>query len=151
MADQDDVRRIALSLPGAIEEKGHFAFAVANKGKEKGFVWSWLERIHPKKARVPRGDVLAVRVASLTEKELLLASDDAAFFTEPHYNGYPAVLVRLPEIEASRLEQIITEAWRCTAPRALVEELERRPAVRAPRPSSPRRRAKPSRKPKPAR
>ena len=57
MADQEDVRRIALSLPGASEAKGHFAFSVESKGKPKGFVWVWMERIHPRKARVPNPDV----------------------------------------------------------------------------------------------
>jgi len=42
--------------------------------------------------------------------------------TEPHYNGFPAVLVRLPEIEVEELEELILDAWRCQAPRALVEE-----------------------------
>jgi hypothetical protein len=124
VADQDDVRRIALSLPATSEEVGRFAFAVLNKGKQKGFVWSWLERVEPKKARVPRDDVVAVRVADQEEKELLLAADPAKFFTEPHYNGYPAVLVRLPAIGVEELEGLIVEAWRCQAPRALVQERE---------------------------
>src|SRR4051812_26534120 len=103
MADREDVRRIALSLPETSEAENDFAFSVRDRGKDRGkdrgFVWSWKERIHPKKARVPRSDVLAVRVADLTEKEALLASGSDRFFTEPHYNGYPAVLVRLPLIE----------------------------------------------------
>jgi hypothetical protein len=61
MADQDDVRHIALSLPGAREGKDHFAFSVENKGKQKGFARVWLERVEPKKPRVPWADVLAVR------------------------------------------------------------------------------------------
>ncbi|MGQ0641490.1 MAG: hypothetical protein ACT4P6_12120 [Gemmatimonadaceae bacterium] len=60
MATQADVRRIALSLPGAEEEADRFAFSVANKGKLKGFVWVWLERIAPKKPRVPNASVIAV-------------------------------------------------------------------------------------------
>jgi hypothetical protein len=47
MADQDDVRHIALSLPGAREGKDHFAFSVENKGKQKGFAWVSLERVEP--------------------------------------------------------------------------------------------------------
>jgi hypothetical protein len=41
----------------------------------------------------------------------------AKFFTEPHYNGFPAVLVRLPAVTARELRPIITEAWRCQAPK----------------------------------
>jgi hypothetical protein len=118
VATQADVRRIALSLPGTVQETNHFAFSVRNKGKLKGFVWVWLERVMPRKARVPQPDVIAVRVASLDDKYFLLASDPAKFFTEPHYNGYPAVLVRLSAVTARELEPIITEAWRCLAPKS---------------------------------
>ena len=125
MADQGDVRRIALSLPGVSETDGRFAFSVLNKGKQKGFVWVWAERVHPKKARVPNAEVLAVRVADLDVKDVLLGTDAEVFFTEPHYNGFPAVLVRLPKVGLGELRLLITEAWRCQAPRELVGELDR--------------------------
>ncbi len=69
VADQEDVRRIALSLPETSEEDGRFAFSVLNKGKPKGIAWVWLERVEPKKPRVPRPDVLAIRVANSSEKK----------------------------------------------------------------------------------
>jgi hypothetical protein len=120
VADQNDVRRLALALPGAEERGDRFAFAVAVKGKLKDFAWVWVERVDPRRARVPRPDVLAVRVANEGEKQLLVASDGDKFFTEPHYNGFPAVLVRLPAIEADELAEMLADAWRCQAPRALV-------------------------------
>ena len=95
VATQADVRRIALSLPETEEAPNHFAFSVRNRGKLKGFV--------------------AVRVANLSDKDVLLALDPEKFFTEPHYNGFPAVLVRLPAVTARELRPIITEAWRCQA------------------------------------
>jgi hypothetical protein len=125
MADQDDVRRIALRLPDTTEAGGRFAFSVENKGKQKQFVWAWNERVEPKKPRIPRRDVLAIRVADVVEKEALLASDEERFFTEPHYNGFPAILVRLPLIELDELEELITAAWSYQAPKALVERFER--------------------------
>ena len=125
VADQESVRRIALALPDTSEADDRFAFSVLNKGKQKGFVWAWNERVAPKKPRVARSDVVAVRVVDLDDKEALLASDERAFFTEPHYNGYPAVLVRLPSIGDAELEELIVDAWRCQAPRALVEAFER--------------------------
>jgi len=121
MADQEDVRRIALALPGTREADEHFGFSVLNKGKAKGFVWAWNERIDPNKPRVPNSEVVAVRVASRFDKEALLSSDEGKFFTEPHYNGFPAVLVRLPAIEVGELEELIIDAWRCQAPRDLVK------------------------------
>lgn len=121
MANQGDVRRIALSLPGVTEGQGRFAFSVENKGKLKGFAWVWLERKEPKKARTPRPDVLAVRVRDQAEKAALIAGDSDRFFTEPHYNGFPAVLVRLPAVTPSQLRTLLVGAWRCQAPRELVE------------------------------
>ena len=124
MADQTDVRRIALALPETSEAEDHFAFSVRNGAKQKGFAWAWNERIEPKKPRVPRADVVAIRVVDRFDKEALLASDDEKFFTEPHYNGFPAVLVRLPLIEVGELEELIIDAWCCQAPRALVKSFQ---------------------------
>ena len=125
MASQNDVRRIARSLPGAIEGKERFFFFVRNGAKERSFVWVWQERIDPKKARVPNPRVLAVRVAGLVEKDVLLAMDKDKFFTEPHYDGFPAILVRLPAVGAGELRALIAGAWRCVAPRALMDRLDR--------------------------
>jgi len=120
MATQNDVKRIALSLPESAQDGESFAFCVHNKGKCKGFVWVWLERVEPKKARVPNSKVLAVRVANLDEKEMLLASDGDKFFTEDHYNRFPAVLVRLAAIGKKELGELIIDAWRTQAPKTLV-------------------------------
>jgi hypothetical protein len=130
MATQADVRRIALRLPGVSEGTDRFGFSVLNKGKAKGFVWVWLERIHPKKARVPQPKVVAVRVANLEDKAFLLSLDSAKFFTEPHYNGYPAVMVRLPAVTVGELRSLITEAWRCMAPKELVRAFDAGPPAR---------------------
>lgn len=123
MATLADVRRIAMAFPETEEEKGRFAFSVRNKGKLKGFVWEWLERIDPKKARVPNPGVIAVRVANLGQKDLILASDPEKFFTEPHYDGYPAVLVRLDAVTVADLKLLIADAWRCQAPKDLVKRI----------------------------
>ncbi len=125
VADQEDVRRIALALPGTSEAEDGFGFSVLNKGKPKGFVWAWRERVEPKKPRVPNPAVVAIRVADQVEKQLLLASDPEKFFTEPHYNGFPAVLVRLPAIGVDELRELIEDAWRCQAPKSLVAAWER--------------------------
>ena len=116
MATRANVRRIALSLPGVEEAADKFAFSVANKGKQKGFVWVWMERVTPKKPRVPNRGVIAVRVANNGQKEALLSADPEKFFTEPHYNGFPAVLVRLDAVTVADLKVLIAEAWRCQAP-----------------------------------
>lgn len=124
VADQEDVRRLALELPEVREAEDHFAFSVLNKGKEKGIAWVWLERLDPKKPRVPQPEVLAVRVAGDGEKQALLAADPEKFFTEPHYNGYPAILVRLPAITPDELRELLTDAWRTQAPKPLIKTFD---------------------------
>ena len=115
MATRDDVRRIALSLPETSEDPDGFSFSVGGKA----YAWPWLERLNPKARRVPNPDVMAVRVGHELEKETLMEMDPRVFFTEPHYDGYPAILVRLPAIEVDLLRVILTEGWRCRAPRRL--------------------------------
>jgi hypothetical protein len=134
VARLSDVRRIALSLPEASEGEGpQVGFSVRNGTKDKGFCWVWMERVDPKKARVPQPKVLAVRVVDAGEKQMLIEADPEKFFTEPHYNGFPAVLVRLPAIGTKELRELITDGWRCLAPRALVAEFDARQATRSPR------------------
>jgi hypothetical protein len=121
MATRADVRRIALSLPKAVAAKGHFAFSVLNKGKLKGFVWVWMERVVLKKPRVANPGVIAVRVANVGQRNAMLAADPAKFFTEPHYAGFPAVLVRLEAVTVADLKVLLAEGWRCMAPADLAE------------------------------
>ena len=116
MAIQADVRRIAMSLPGTEEASDKLAFSAPHKGKAGGYAWVWQERVTPKKPRMPNPNVLAVRVANLAQKDLLIAAEPMKFFTEPHYNGFPAVLVRLDAVSVEDLEILIAEAWRCVAP-----------------------------------
>jgi hypothetical protein len=129
MADLDDLRTIALSLPETIQEEGRLAFAVLNKGKPKGIAWVWLERIDPKKARVPNPEVIAVRVRNNLEKQMLIEAQPDKFFTEPHYNGFPAILVRLAAVDVDELEMLLFNAWRCQAPPALVKSFDQQIGV----------------------
>ena len=124
MADLNDLQRIALALPGAVQEEGRIAYSVLNKGKLRGFAWVWLERVEPKKARVPNLEVIAIRVRGELEKETLIAEAPTQFFTEPHYNGFPAVLVRLDAVNVEELEALLVNGWRCQAPAALVQRFE---------------------------
>jgi len=108
MATEADVRRIALSLPETIEKPwfGSPGFRV----KDKGFL----------RIRSEAEGGLVVFVADLGEKEALLASDPDVFFTTPHYDGYPTVLVNLPAIDVDELTELITESWRRKAPKRVL-------------------------------
>jgi hypothetical protein len=114
VASLQDVRRIAGSLPGAVAGADD-----TWRVDGKLFAWPWMERIDPRRARVPNRDVLVLRVADELEKQGLIHLDPAAFFTEPHYDGYAAILVRLPVVDTDLLERLITDSWRLRAPRTL--------------------------------
>ena len=70
----------------------------------------------------PTGDILGVRVSDEGVKFALIADEPDVYFTTPHFDGYPAVLVKLAEIAVSELEELITEAWLVQAPKRLVKE-----------------------------
>ena len=128
MATWDDVRRIALALPETTEQpsRGIPQWRV----RDKGFVWERplrradVEALGP---AAPEGPILAARVADLGVKEALLASDPAVFFTTPHFNGYPAILVRLDRIAVAELGELITEAWLARAPGRLASHYLQQP------------------------
>ena len=68
--------------------------------------------------------MLAVCVAGDAAKQELLLSDPNKFFTEDHYNGYPAILVRLPAVDPEELRELLTDAWRIQAPKSLVKQFD---------------------------
>src|SRR3954454_1835055 len=108
MADADDVRRLALALPEVVEiPSAGFDFRVGGKG----FVWSYPERL-PGKPRVIRTDVAVLFVGDEAEKQALLKGEPHAFFTTDGYDGWPLVMLRLEHVDADRLEELITDAWR---------------------------------------
>jgi hypothetical protein len=121
MATWDDVRRLALALPESDERRSRDLLQW--RVKDKLFVWERPLRRSDLEAlgdRAPDGPILGVRVEHLVAKEALLADDPGVFFTTPHFDGYPAVLVRLDRIGAGELQELITEAWLARAPKRLV-------------------------------
>jgi hypothetical protein len=118
----DDVRRIALALPQSTEhvsrENRHW------RVKDKNFVWERPLRRSDLQAlgeAAPQGPILGVRVEHLGAKESLLAEDPDVYFTTPHFDGYPAVLVQLDRIGLGQLEEVIAEAWLARAPKRLAD------------------------------
>jgi len=123
VATWDDVRKIALSFPGATEGAayGDAAWTV----NKKLFVWERPLRKADLAAlggKAPKGPILGVRTPDLEMKDVLLASDPKVFFTTPHFDGYPAVLVRLDKIGVKRLRDVIEEAWLSRAGKRAVAE-----------------------------
>jgi hypothetical protein len=123
VATWDDVRRIALALPETTE--GSSFGLTAWKVKDKGFVWERPLRradLAALGSHAPDGPILGVRVEHVGLKEAHLAANPDALFTTPHFDGYPAVLVRLDRIELTELEELIVDAWLCRAPKRLVQQ-----------------------------
>ena len=122
MATWADVERIALALPETSEgiSHGNRTWGV----KDKGFVWERPLRRSDLEAlgdNAPDGPILGVRVEHLMAKDALLADDPDVYFTTPHFDGYPAVLVRLERIPVEELQEVIVEAWLARAPKRLAD------------------------------
>jgi hypothetical protein len=122
VASWDDVRRIALALPETSERvsRDRCQWLV----KDKLFVWE--RPLRPKEVAAlgdaaPDGPILGARVEHVGAKEALLADDPRIFFTTPHFDGFPAILVRLDRVATEELEEVVTEAWLVRAPRRLAE------------------------------
>jgi hypothetical protein len=95
----------------------------------KGFVWSYPER-EPGKRRVIRTDIAVLYVGDEAEKQALLLGEPGLFFTTPAYNNWPLVMLRLPEVDAGRLAELVTDAWRMRAPAALADPVPPHPGRR---------------------
>jgi hypothetical protein len=112
MADADDVRRLALALPGVEEiDSDGFDFRVGGKG----FVCQ---------RRVIRTDIAVLFVGDESERQALLLGEPGLFFTAPGYGDWPLVLLRLPEVDTERLAELVTDAWRMRAPEPLASQLD---------------------------
>ena len=122
MATWDDVRRIALSLPETVEREGaHPQWRVG----DKLVVWDRPLRrsdVAALGADAPEGPVLGARVSDEGVKHALVAEEPGVYFTTPHFDGWPAVLVRLEAISGADLAELMTEAWLCQAPKRLAEQ-----------------------------
>jgi len=117
MVDADTVRRLAAALPEATDESKGERIEVSVAGKQ--FVWSYYQRVAPKKPRVLRADVVAIR-CELPRKELLIEAAPDTFFDDDHYRGFPAVLTRLAAIDEPELAALLSAAWRLQAPKSVL-------------------------------
>src|SRR5689334_12603067 len=122
MATWDDVAPLALPMPTATERapRGNRQWCV----KDKLFVWERPLRQTDLKAlgeSAPDGPILGARVEHLVAKDAMIADDPSVFFTTPHFDGYPAVLVQLEKIGLEDLREVIVEAWLARAPKRLAQ------------------------------
>ena len=106
-----EVVALAGRLPGVVQSTSYGTPALKVRGKLMGRL-----RTDP--------DALVLRVADLGEREALLQGEPATFFTTPHYDGYPMVLVRLDVVDPDQLAELIEDAWRTQAPKPLVAKYD---------------------------
>ncbi len=119
MATWKDVQRIASTLPETAQPSDDDR---EWRVKDKLYAWDRPLRRGDLEAlgdAAPKGAILAARVPDLAAKEALLADNPEVYFTTPHFNGYPAVLVRLNRIPVRELRELLSEAWLCRAPKRL--------------------------------
>lgn len=132
MATLEDVRRIALTLPEVTEAPSHGG-QIAWKVRDKSFVWERPLRgkdLEELGDDAPPGEIMGLRVADLDAKDELLRAEPDLFFITSHFDGYPAVLLRLDRIAVDELTEVVTQAWFDRAPKRLAA------AHRATRPAS---------------
>jgi hypothetical protein len=124
MATLRDLERLALALPGAekSEEEGRPSYSVNGK------YFCFHRRARPD-ALDEQGerltDVLVFRVDGQESKDLILGDPRGIFFTTPHWNGYPAVLVRirdLKQLKVAELRDVVVDAWLTRAPKRVARE-----------------------------
>ena len=122
MSTWEDVSRLALELPETSERLSRDLRQW--RVKDKAFVWERPLRRADLDAlgdEAPEGPILGARVEHLVAKEALLADDPTVYFTTPHFDGYPAILVRLDRIELEDLQELVVEAWLARAPTRLAK------------------------------
>ena len=115
MATMADLNALAMAMPQTTKE-------VSEDGRPSYLVHGKMYCFH--RSRRPdavdpasgerMADVLMFRVADLDVKELILSDDRGVFFTTPHFNGYPAVLMRIPglaRLDREELRELVVEAW----------------------------------------
>jgi hypothetical protein len=120
MANDNDVRRLALALPH-VEEIDCDGFDFRVEGR--GFVWSYPE-YQRGKPRVIRTDIAVLYVGDESEKQALLLGEPDLFFTDSGYDGWPLVMLRLASVDVDRLAELVSDAWRMRAPADLAAQFD---------------------------
>ncbi|WP_422768962.1 MmcQ/YjbR family DNA-binding protein [Plantactinospora sp. WMMC1484] len=121
MSDAETARRLGRQLPEAEDHSSPGFVQLRVRGKQ--FAWTFLDRSEPTGPREPEISVLAIRCTA-ADKQTLLASDTEKFFTTDHYRGFPAILVRLANVDDDELRELLTEGWRCQVPKKLAKAFD---------------------------
>jgi hypothetical protein len=124
VAGWDDVRRIALDLPGVVESDS--GRTVSWRVGSKAFAWERVLRRGERALlgdRAPAGPALGLRTADPTVVDALVMARPDVFFTVAGYGVHPMVLLSVEAASVDDLDEALTEAWLCRAPRRLRAQL----------------------------
>jgi len=108
VATEDDLRRIALSLPETFE-RATYGKRPSWRVRDHGFVGIWKDE-----------QSAVITIADADQRRTRLAEEPEKYFTTPHYGDGPHLLVRLDLVDAAELRDLVIESWRCYAPDDLV-------------------------------
>jgi hypothetical protein len=132
MVTIEEAARIAMELPSVteVDRRGNRSWAVEGKvfAWEREFSKADIKRFGD--AKPPRGPIVAVRVEDLGEKEAVLAAGYPGFFTIPHFDGYPAVLIELAKVGKRAFREALIDGWLACAPDRLAKEFMQRSSAR---------------------
>jgi hypothetical protein len=125
MATMRDLDALAMAMPGTVREDSEDSRpSYLVNGKMYCFHRSRRPDAVDPKTGERLADVLMFRVADLEEKELILADPSGPFFTTPHFNGYPAVLLRIRDLKRlsrAELRDVVVDAWLTRAPKRVAK------------------------------
>jgi hypothetical protein len=111
MAEWADVVTAGLRFPGVVEGTSYGAPSLKVRDK-------FLCRLRT------NPEALVIRVIDVADKEALLLGDPDVFFTTPHYDNYPAVLVRLDAVSSAQLAELVEDAWRTQAGKRVIAKFD---------------------------
>lgn len=112
MPTWDDVRAIAARLPGCEESTSYGTPSLKVRGK-----FMCRMRTDP--------DALVVRCVDVADADALKLGQPDVFFSTPHYDGWPGVLVRLDAVSLDQLSELVEDAWRIQAAKRVVAAYDR--------------------------
>jgi hypothetical protein len=122
MATFDDCRRLTAHLPEVGESTSYGTPSLTVRGKS--FCRLWGDREHDRDHVDPDETAVLVVFCDLDEKDALIESSGGTVFSTPHYDGYPAMVIRLADVDLEDLAGYLEDSYRAKAPKRILKQLD---------------------------